>query len=151
MRVKVGSTWYDCTVEPVAVELTAEDRKNIANMAPDATRYAVLPDDAFPTPEAAWRWVAEEPGPTEICGIPLAPVLGRIKSSKPWATWFAGFDNSVTDVCPEGTTQHRARALMRLLDRLGYVEGCHCGCRGDYELTKAGERLHAWLSTENAQ
>lgn len=56
MRVKVGNQWF-CVKrgQPIAVELTEADRKNIANMAPDATRYAVIDDDD-----------ARERGPDEI-------------------------------------------------------------------------------------
>jgi hypothetical protein len=43
MRVKVGDTWHEATPDaPIAVELTAKDRENIAAMLPDATRYGVF-------------------------------------------------------------------------------------------------------------
>lgn len=86
MRVKVGNTWYDCEVEPVAVELTAYDKQAIANMPSDATRYGAMPDDAFPTRVAAWRWLAAEPAPTEPSesdspvwfGRDVEPEVGRL-------------------------------------------------------------------------
>jgi hypothetical protein len=43
MRVKVKDTWYD---GQICIELTAFDKKNIADMAPDATLYAQFPDDS---------------------------------------------------------------------------------------------------------
>lgn len=58
MRVKVGDQWFAVEpasmvvladgqgatfVQPIAVELTAKDRENIANMHPDATRYGCFP------------------------------------------------------------------------------------------------------------
>lgn len=43
MRVKVGNTWHSAAPgAPIAVELTAKDRENIAAMHPDATRYAIF-------------------------------------------------------------------------------------------------------------
>lgn len=48
MRIKVGDDWHH--VEPgkaIMVELTDADRRNIANMAENATKYAVF-DDADP-------------------------------------------------------------------------------------------------------
>lgn len=40
MRVKVGETWHCATADtPIAVELSSADRRNIAAMAPEATRY----------------------------------------------------------------------------------------------------------------
>lgn len=45
MRVKVGNNWYDGTEQPVMVELTEQDRKNIANMAKGCDLYCEHPDD----------------------------------------------------------------------------------------------------------
>jgi len=46
MRVKVGNWWFEaCSMLPVMVELTEQDKRNIANMAPEATRYACFADD----------------------------------------------------------------------------------------------------------
>lgn len=62
------------------------------------------------------------------------------KSPRVWQVWFAGFENSVLNAMPEGTSERRARAVMKILDKQGYITGCHCGCRGDYELTDKGEQ-----------
>lgn len=70
---------------------------------------------------------------------------GMNENSRVWLTWFHGFDNSVLNYMPDGTTERRARAVMKLLDNMGYVTGCHCGCRGDYELTQKGEEYVANL------
>ena len=88
----------------------------------------------------------------KLGGIPIEPILERLYDlntayimanvGSGWGTWFKGFDNSVTDVCPPGTTERRARALMRVLGRVGVVDGCHCGCRGDYELTDAAMSMY---------
>jgi Phenylacetic acid-responsive transcriptional repressor len=83
-----------------------------------------------------------------IGDIDMDPVFKRILSIQSlyevthegyaWCTWFSGFENSVADVMPEGTGELRVRAAMKILGAQGYVFGCHCGCRGDYELTDKG-------------
>lgn len=46
MRVKVGDNWFDVTAEqPIMVELTEADRRNIGAMAPEATKYAAFASD----------------------------------------------------------------------------------------------------------
>lgn len=48
MRVKHGDQWFECEPgKPLMIELTAGDRRNIARMLPDATKYALF-DDAEP-------------------------------------------------------------------------------------------------------
>lgn len=86
-----------------------------------------------------------------IGGIPIDPVIRLLVSIgaypmhsgrfEHWATWFAGLKepgNSVIEVMPQGTSELRARAFMRVLGAKGLVTGCHCGCRGDYVLTDLG-------------
>lgn len=78
----------------------------------------------------------------EIRGIPVMPILQKLYDlDDRWGTWYKGFDNSVTDVMPAGTTELRARAVMKILGREGFIAGCHCGCRGDYELLRKGYDL----------
>lgn len=72
-----------------------------------------------------------------IGGIDIRPVMQKLHDLDRWGTWFSGFDNSITDVIPE-CTELRARALMKVLGKIGFVDGCHCGCRGDYEITQTG-------------
>lgn len=45
MKVKVGGTFFDSSVTPVMVVLSQEDKDNISNMSPEASRYASFPDD----------------------------------------------------------------------------------------------------------
>lgn len=83
-----------------------------------------------------------------IGDIPVDPVMRHLLKIgawswesgqfKRWGTWFPGFDNSVTDVMPSGTSELRARAFMKILGVHGLIDGCHCGCRGDYQLTQSG-------------
>ncbi len=46
MRIKIGDLWFEPLPNiPIQIELSPKDRLNIANMAPDATRYAVFHAD----------------------------------------------------------------------------------------------------------
>jgi hypothetical protein len=45
---------------------------------------------------------------------------------------------TVYDAMPPGTPNKVARAKMRALIRRGLVDGCTCGCRGDYDITDKG-------------
>lgn len=62
---------------------------------------------------------------------------GRIYTSKR-TTWFDGFENSVQNGMPENTPRKVALAKMRSLINRGLVDGCACGCRGDFVLTEKG-------------
>lgn len=54
-------------------------------------------------------------------------------------TWFGSdFENSVTHAMPEWVCRRLALAKMGMLIRRGLVDGCACGCRGDFELTEYG-------------
>lgn len=47
MKIKVGNTIYDSEEQPVMVILTDQDKININNMLPTATRYCVYPATDF--------------------------------------------------------------------------------------------------------
>jgi hypothetical protein len=50
-------------------------------------------------------------------------------------------ERSALHAMPSGTPEKLARAKMkRLVDR-GLVDGCSCGCRGDWELTLKGSEF----------
>jgi len=92
--------------------------------------------------------------------IPDAPVLAFLDNlPKPWVwgTWFWSDDykpeNSVLNVMPLGTPAKLALAKMRRLIQRGLVDGCDCGCRGDFELTPKGRQwlAQASLKTPNAR
>ncbi len=83
--------------------------------------------------------------------IPDRPVLEFLRDLPDWddmpgikrqGTWFwhDGFHpkNSVVRAMPDGTTQKLARVKMGSLIRRGLVNGCACGCRGEFELTDKG-------------
>jgi hypothetical protein len=44
MRIKVNDIWYDGEVQPIMVQLTENDKKNILVMPTECTRYAEFPD-----------------------------------------------------------------------------------------------------------
>lgn len=59
-----------------------------------------------------------------------------------WATSTPGYENSVTLAMPDGTPGKMVTSKMRQLIKRGLVQGCTCGCRGDFELTAKGRE---WL------
>ena len=60
MRVKVGDDWFEGACgRPIMVELTKQDKLNIANMNPEATRYAIFAKADLSSPglvEADAKW-----------------------------------------------------------------------------------------------
>jgi len=44
MKVKIGNTIYDSEREPIMIILSQEEKKHIANMTPEATKYCSFPD-----------------------------------------------------------------------------------------------------------
>lgn len=59
--------------------------------------------------------------------------------------WYdtAEFDNprSVRHAMPANIPDQLVHAKMRKLISNGYVDGCGCGCRGDFKLTKKGIQM----------
>ena len=79
--------------------------------------------------------------------IPNIPILQFLKSleKRPLGgrrgTAFHGHDNSVQQAMPPGVTEKLALAKMGSLIRKKLVDGCACGCRGDFTLTAHGQEL----------
>jgi hypothetical protein len=48
------------------------------------------------------------------------------------------YEHSVVRAMPDGTPPNLVRAKMAMLLRRDLVDGCVCGCRGDFELTRRG-------------
>lgn len=62
-----------------------------------------------------------------------------------WGTWFR-YDNtvppnSVYKVLPADTPERLVLAKMRNMIDRGVINGCTCGCRGDFEITAKGKDL----------
>ena len=55
MRVKIGETWYDGKDQPVMVELTDDDKKNIFNLG-EMEKYCEFPDAGYST-EDITKWM----------------------------------------------------------------------------------------------
>jgi len=58
MKVKVGSKVFDGDKEPVMVMFTATDKRNIARMPFDSTKYCVYPDNF--DQEEIERWMNKD-------------------------------------------------------------------------------------------
>lgn len=54
--------------------------------------------------------------------------------------WYFGGENDVSAAMPPGTPDKVKIAKMRQLMKRGMVDGCPCGCRGDFELTEKGKK-----------
>lgn len=60
MKVKIGAVRYGKLPHtPVMVELTQQDKENIANMPPEATKYAVFPEN-WGTDEEKLAWMRRD-------------------------------------------------------------------------------------------
>lgn len=81
--------------------------------------------------------------------IPDIPILrfleGQplINGSPRWSIWYGDeYENSVTHAFPREAKQPGREKLvlakMRQLMRSGLVDGCGCGCRGDFVITEKG-------------
>lgn len=75
---------------------------------------------------------------TQCKDIPDRPILEFLGGLDRWANWFEGCDHSVRPAMPAGTPDKLAIAKMRQMIRRGVVDGCGCGCRGDYVITDKG-------------
>lgn len=86
-------------------------------------------------------------GKLQCKDIPDLPILAFLHNLPgfDWrdGTWFSGFDNSVDQAMPEGISEKLVLAKMGMLIRRYLVDGCTCGCRGDFKLTDKGR---AYLS-----
>lgn len=54
MKVKVGNQVYDSKDQPIMVILSEDDKRNIANMLPDAHQYAEFPENLDEDQVRAW-------------------------------------------------------------------------------------------------
>ena len=54
MRIKVGDIWYDGREQPIMVELTDADKRNIRDMPKSNHRYCVYPDTFSPKKIEEW-------------------------------------------------------------------------------------------------
>lgn len=76
--------------------------------------------------------------------IPERPILEFLAKSKHWCNWFPtklGVEpnpNSIFHAMPEGTPPKVGLAKMKAMIKKKLVDGCACGCRGDFVITDLG-------------
>lgn len=76
--------------------------------------------------------------------IPDAPVLRFLDSlNGEWGNWYFGNERDVHAAMPSGTPEKLVLGKMRVLMARGLVDGCGCGCRGDFILTDKGRQALA--------
>lgn len=69
----------------------------------------------------------------DIPDWPIMVFLSNLNGK--WATWGNGYSMpTVQDAMPAGTPPKLQLAKMRQLERRGLIDGCTCGCRGDFRL-----------------
>jgi hypothetical protein len=84
--------------------------------------------------------------------IPDVPVLEFLNQHVgEWCNWVdlkteSTFEiryqgRSVLHAMPEGTVSKLALAKMKSLIKRGLVDGCACGCRGDFQITREGKQF----------
>ena len=78
---------------------------------------------------------------TECKQIPDKPILDFLLSNKGrWCNWYFRDERDVRNAMPKDLASEKLIiAKMRQLIKRGLVEGCTCGCRGDFEITLKGE------------
>jgi hypothetical protein len=76
--------------------------------------------------------------------IPDEPIL-RLLAKHPgqWHNWYFGDDRDVHSAMPANVPEKLVLGKMRMLMRRKLVDGCGCGCRGDFEITAKGLALLA--------
>ena len=59
MKIKVNDTTYDGETQPIMVILDEQDKKNIANMLPECTKYCIYPDNMKSEDVLKWMEIEE--------------------------------------------------------------------------------------------
>ena len=71
--------------------------------------------------------------------IPTLPILEHVKKHGGiGCTWYFKDERNVTRAMPPGLPEKLILAKMRNLMIKGLIDGCSCGCRGDYKITEEG-------------
>lgn len=71
--------------------------------------------------------------------IPDMPILEFLaKNPTQWHNWYFGDEFDVRHCMPFDVPEKLRLAKMRMLIRRGLVDGCDCGCRGDFTITEQG-------------
>jgi hypothetical protein len=83
----------------------------------------------------------------DIPDRPILEMLGRNPAK--WHNWYFGDEFDVGRAMPDGTPEKLKLAKMRMMIRRKIVDGCPCGCRGDFVITDSGKAL--LLSLQNVK
>jgi hypothetical protein len=78
----------------------------------------------------------------DIPELPILQYLATIPKDRTAARYrtYPGSEEvpSIIHAVPAGTPEKVALAKMKALIRRGLVDGCACGCRGDFTITEKG-------------
>lgn len=71
--------------------------------------------------------------------IPDVPILAFLaKNPQQWHNWVFNNEYDVHNAMPNDTPDKAVHAKMRKLMSRDLVDGCDCGCRGDFVITEKG-------------
>lgn len=71
--------------------------------------------------------------------IPTRPILEFVRiHGGVGCSWYSGGKRDVSNAMPPGLSDNLRHAKMRQLINKGLIDGCGCGCRGDFEITEKG-------------
>jgi len=86
--------------------------------------------------------------------IPTRPILEYVRDHGGiGCTWFSEIssERTVRKVISPNVPDKLVRAKMNNLIYKGLIDGCPCGCRGDYEITDKGlERIDGACEKDNS-
>jgi hypothetical protein len=71
---------------------------------------------------------------------PHLPCLKYCDGKGLWCNWYFDNAHSVTHAMPPNLPDKLVLAKMRNLIKRGLLDGCPCGCRGDYVMTDKGRQ-----------
>lgn len=74
----------------------------------------------------------------DIPDQPIIEFVWDVNNRDRWANWISGDDVDVHAVFPPGVPDKLVLAKMRKLIGKGLLDGCACGCRGDFVVTMKG-------------
>lgn len=85
----------------------------------------------------------------DVPDFPILKFLADLNGT--WANWWCNDDKDVRRVFPPGVPDKIVLAKMGRLIRRKLVDGCACGCRGDFVITETGRSYVEQLETKGVQ
>jgi len=74
----------------------------------------------------------------DVPDVPILEFVWTVNNSNRWANWYFGDDADVHPAFPQDVPDKLVHAKMNRLIARGLLDGCTCGCRGDYVVTAKG-------------